>query len=94
MEGQLRVSNTRPARIYGRATSVTLEETFWTALKEIAEARRMSPNQLIEDISSSRWYRGNLSGALREFTLDAYRTQARLATRSRNIRDDDQTAAA
>ena len=48
-------------------TSVSLEDDFWAALKEIAEARGVSLNRLIAEIDRERG--GNLSSAIRLFVL-------------------------
>jgi len=53
--------------IAGHATSVSLEEEFWAALKDIADARQCSINRLVAEIDSGR--DGNLSSALRVFVL-------------------------
>ena len=66
--------NKRSIVIAGHATSVSLEEEFWAALKEIAEARRCSINQLVAEIDSQRT--GNLSSALRVFVLRQFRPEA------------------
>ncbi len=57
----------RSILIAGHATSVSLEEEFWTALKGIAERSGLSLNRLIAEVDSSR--DGNLSSALRVFVL-------------------------
>lgn len=63
----------RSVRIAGHPTSVTLEEAFWDALKEIAAARGQSLNALITDIDEARALEaggeGNLSSAIRVWTL-------------------------
>lgn len=61
----------RSVLIAGHPTSVSLEEEFWDALKEVAAARRQSVNALIEAIDAER--AGNLSSAIRVFVLNAYR---------------------
>ncbi|HYH20605.1 MAG TPA: ribbon-helix-helix domain-containing protein [Azospirillum sp.] len=61
----------RSVLIAGHPTSVSLEEEFWDALKEVAAARRLSVNALIEAIDAER--AGNLSSAIRVFVLNAYR---------------------
>jgi predicted DNA-binding ribbon-helix-helix protein len=58
--------------IAGHKTSVSIEDTFWTALKEIALARRQSLAELIGAIDGARRGR-NLSSAIRVFVLDYYR---------------------
>ena len=57
----------RSILIAGHATSISLEEEFWAVLKEIAEARGVSVNQLVANVDSGR--DGNLSSALRVFVL-------------------------
>jgi predicted DNA-binding ribbon-helix-helix protein len=62
----------RSIMIAGHKTSVSIEDAFWTALKEIAQARRQSLAELIGEIDGAR--RGaNLSSAIRLFVLDYYR---------------------
>jgi len=56
-------------RIAGHLTSVSLEDAFWTAFKEIAERRGMSVNALAAEIDRTR--EGNLSSAIRVFVLEA-----------------------
>ena len=58
--------------IAGHKTSVSIEDTFWTALKEIAQTRRQSVADLIGAIDRAR-RGGNLSSAIRVFVLDHYR---------------------
>jgi len=53
--------------IAGHATSVSLEEEFWAALKDIADRRQCSINRLVAEIDGRR--EGNLSSALRVFVL-------------------------
>jgi predicted DNA-binding ribbon-helix-helix protein len=58
--------------IGGHKTSVSLEDAFWSALKEIALARHLTLSALIADIDTGR-ANGNLSSAIRLFVLDHYR---------------------
>ncbi|HSP50479.1 MAG TPA: ribbon-helix-helix domain-containing protein [Pseudolabrys sp.] len=60
--------------IAGHKTSVSLEDAFWKALKEIAGARQMTLSDLVASIDTDRQH-GNLSSAIRLFILDHYRTQ-------------------
>ncbi len=53
--------------IAGHATSVSLEEAFWQALKRMAAARGTSMNRLIAEVDAARG--GNLSSALRIHVL-------------------------
>lgn len=57
--------------IAGHATSVSLEPEFWDALKDIAEKRALSLNQLVAEIDQGR--EGNLSSAIRVFVLGEVR---------------------
>ncbi|MBC7908795.1 MAG: ribbon-helix-helix domain-containing protein [Rhodospirillaceae bacterium] len=59
--------------IAGHATSVSLEPEFWDALKEIAEERALSLNQLVAEIDQGR--AGNLSSAIRVFVLGESRRE-------------------
>ncbi|MFM2043691.1 MAG: hypothetical protein RLY86_2267 [Pseudomonadota bacterium] len=59
----------RSLLIAGHPTSVTLEEEFWTALKEVAAARGTTVAALVEDIDRNRT--GNLSSAIRVWVLKA-----------------------
>ena len=60
--------------IAGHKTSVSLEDAFWKALKEIAGGRDTSMSDLVAAIDSERRH-GNLSSAIRLFVLDYYRNQ-------------------
>lgn len=57
----------RSVTVAGHRTSVSLEEAFWEALKDIAGARRTTVNALIAEIDRNR--SGNLSSAIRVFVL-------------------------
>jgi len=62
--------------IAGHRTSVSLEDAFWKALKEIVQARHASLAELIGTIDDQRQtgnHTGNLSSAIRVFVLDHYR---------------------
>jgi len=60
--------------IAGHRTSVSLEEPFWTGLKEIAHGRHMTLSTMVGDIDTRR-RQGNLSSAIRLFVLDNVRTR-------------------
>jgi predicted DNA-binding ribbon-helix-helix protein len=64
----------RSVVIAGHKTSVSLEDAFWTGLKEIAGSRDMTLSDLVAAIDSERRH-GNLSSAIRLFVLDHYRAQ-------------------
>jgi predicted DNA-binding ribbon-helix-helix protein len=59
----------------GNKTSVSLEDAFWKAVKDIAIVRGTTVSSLISSIDAER-KRGNLSSAIRLFVLDFYRNQA------------------
>jgi len=59
----------RSLNIAGHATSITLEEPFWQALKALAAERNLSLNQLAVEIDEAR--SGNLSSALRLYVLES-----------------------
>ena len=60
--------------IIGRhKTSVSLEQAFWRAFKEIATLRNMSLSELAMSIDAER--NGNLSSAIRLFVLEFYHNQ-------------------
>ena len=59
--------------IAGHKTSVSLEDAFWTGLKDIAIAQRATLSDLVASIDGERRH-GNLSSAIRLFVLDHYRS--------------------
>jgi predicted DNA-binding ribbon-helix-helix protein len=61
--------------ITGHKTSVSLEDAFWSGLKDIAASRNMTLSELVASIDGDR-RQGNLSSAIRLFVLDHYRTLA------------------
>ena len=58
--------------IAGHRTSISLEDSFWKALKEIAATRDETLSDLVAAIDDRR-RGGNLSSAIRVFVLDHYR---------------------
>ena len=61
--------------VAGHKTSVSLEEAFWTSMKEISASRDMTLSDLVSEIDKGR-NQGNLSSAIRLFVLDYFRTRA------------------
>ncbi len=61
--------------VRGHKTSVSLEDEFWNALKDIASQRRMTTTELITEVDTNR-QSGNLSSTLRLLVLSHYREQA------------------
>ena len=57
--------------IDGHKTSVSLEDAFWTDLKNIAHTQQTTLSELITKIDVTR-EQGNLSSAIRLFVLDHF----------------------
>jgi predicted DNA-binding ribbon-helix-helix protein len=64
----------RSVVIAGHKTSVSLEEPFWTAVREISQARAVTVSALLHEIDRAR-ANANLSSAVRVFVLDYIRQQ-------------------
>jgi len=64
----------RSVIVAGHKTSVSLEDAFWSGLKEISGERHMALSESIAAIDSQRQHT-NLSSAIRLFVLDFYRAQ-------------------
>jgi predicted DNA-binding ribbon-helix-helix protein len=64
--------------IAGHKTSISLEDAFWSAFKEIADRRHVTLSDLAAAVDAERQH-ANLSSAIRLFVLGSYRD--RLATR-------------
>ena len=75
--------------IAGHKTSVSLEDAFWQALKEIAGSRHMNLSDVVASIDTGR-HQGNLSSAIRLFVLDYFRTQIRAEA----VKEDNRKSAA
>ncbi|MGQ0528019.1 MAG: ribbon-helix-helix domain-containing protein [Alphaproteobacteria bacterium] len=65
----------RSVTISGHATSITLEDEFWDALKKIAAEENKSINELISGIDIGR--SENLSSALRLHVLQTLQNKLR-----------------
>ena len=63
----------------GHKTSVSLEEAFWSGMKEISGERGLTLSELVSEIDANR-QQGNLSSAIRLFVLDHFK--ARVPARS------------
>ena len=71
----------------GHKTSVSLEDEFWNALKDIAGDRHVTLSGLVGGIDAQRQH-GNLSSALRLFVLDFYRGNAAEKLRHETLGED------
>jgi len=65
-------------------TSVSLEDSFWNDLREIARYQRVTVSKLLESIDKER--QGNLSSAIRLFVFDQVRTHGDFWQYSRDRR--------
>jgi predicted DNA-binding ribbon-helix-helix protein len=65
----------RSVVIDGQKTSISLKDTFWTSLKEIAHERRETLQHLVTSINADR-QSTNLSSVLRVFILQFYKAQS------------------
>ena len=72
--------------INGHKTSVSLEDAFWTGLKDIAASRNVTLSELVASIDTDR-RQGNLSSAIRLFVLDHYRNPTPVAREPAVTRD-------
>ena len=61
----------------GHKTSVSLEEPFWTSMKEISQQLNVTLSELVGDTNRRQ---GNLSSAIRLFVLDHFKSLAAGAT--------------
>ena len=62
----------RSVVINGHKTSVSVEDQFWSVLKDIAAERQASLSELVAMVDHDRGKVGNLSSALRLFVLARY----------------------
>ena len=74
--------------IDGHKTSVSLEDAFWSSLKNIARTEGVPVSKMVTEIDKTR-QRGNLSCAIRLFVLEQVRTKplARQSDRCRRVLD-------
>ena len=61
--------------VCGHKTSVSLEEPFWTSMKDIAAQRGTVLSDLVSEIENNR-QQGNLSSAIRLFVLGHFKARA------------------
>ena len=63
----------RSVVIDGHKTSVSLEDAFWTDLKNIVHTQQTTLSELVTKIDQTR--EGNLSSAIRLFVLHYFRNE-------------------
>jgi predicted DNA-binding ribbon-helix-helix protein len=70
--------NARPIKrsltLRGHRTSVSLEDAFWSAFRDIASQNGRPINDLAAEIDEARGTDCGLASAIRLFVLDHYRT--------------------
>jgi predicted DNA-binding ribbon-helix-helix protein len=59
--------------VAGHSTSISLEDAFWSGLRDIAKARGSSTAALVAEIDDAR-QGANLSSAIRVYVLEAFRS--------------------
>ena len=80
----------RSVDIDGRKTSVSLEDAFWSDLKEIAHMQQATLSKVIAEIDKGR--QGNLSSAIRVFVFEQVRAHGNFWRYSRSRRAEEETA--
>ncbi|MFU8779052.1 MAG: ribbon-helix-helix domain-containing protein [Roseovarius sp.] len=72
--------NARPVKrsltLRGHRTSVSLEDAFWQAFREIAEEKSMALNGLAAEIDATRGVETGLATAIRLYVLAHYQHRA------------------
>ena len=77
--------------IAGHKTSVSLEDAFWSELKDLAEQKDQTLSSVVGEIDTRR-LQGNLSSAIRLFVLDNARSRATQQTGVRHMAGTAATA--
>ncbi|WP_439524670.1 ribbon-helix-helix domain-containing protein [Marivita sp.] len=65
----------RSLTLRGHRTSVSLEDAFWKAFREIAVEKGMPINALAAQIDEAREMEVGLASAIRVFVLEHYRSR-------------------
>jgi predicted DNA-binding ribbon-helix-helix protein len=73
----------RSVVIDGHKTSVSLEDAFWSDLKEIAHMRQVTLSKVLTEIEKGR-RQSNLCSAIRLYVFDHIRTHGDLRRYSRS----------
>lgn len=66
----------RSLTLRGHRTSVSLEDAFWRAFRQIAAAQGKPINALAAEIDAERGVETGLASAIRVYVLDWYRDRA------------------
>lgn len=74
------MSGSRPRKrsltLRGHQTSVSLEDAFWLAFRDIAAERGQAINALAAEIDAARGLECGLASAIRLYVLDHYQRSA------------------
>ncbi|MEJ5217065.1 ribbon-helix-helix domain-containing protein [Cognatishimia sp. D5M38] len=65
----------RSLTLKGHRTSVSLEDEFWSAFREIADEKDMPINALAAEIDASRDLDAGLASAIRLYVLQHYKSE-------------------
>ncbi len=66
----------RSLTLKGHRTSVSLEDAFWTAFRDIAAEKGQALNELASEIDAARDFDTGLATAIRLFVLEHYQSRA------------------
>ena len=65
----------RSLTLKGHRTSISLEDAFWQALRDVASRESKTLSELVEEVDATRGQAG-LSSAIRLYILQHYQTLA------------------
>ena len=82
----------RSVVIDGHKTSVSLEEAFWSKLKEIAHTQETTLSKLVAEVDKGRQEGSNLSSAIRLFVFGQVCAQEWRYSRFRRSEEESPTA--
>jgi predicted DNA-binding ribbon-helix-helix protein len=71
----------RAISVAGRKTSVSVEDAFWLALRQIANQRKLTLSKLVTFIDAER-QNANLSSAIRLYVLKHFQDELLIAKRT------------
>ena len=67
----------RSLTLRGHRTSVSLEDRFWTAFRQIAADENLAINALAAKVDEERPFEEGLASAIRDYVLQYYRRLSR-----------------
>jgi predicted DNA-binding ribbon-helix-helix protein len=65
----------RSVVVAGQKTSISIEDAFWSELKNLARRQNRTVSDLVHSINSARGEGANLSSAVRVYILDQLRSR-------------------